>query len=313
VKLIVIDTHIVVDKIISYEYLVAMTNGSTQFQIPRSRVADVYKALLDVGNTVVRPVVLDIENVPATGPFMLVGNHQLLGMQDLPTLVRELERRRGVRVRGMADHFHFVLPGWRHLLVRMGAVPGTRENCAALLRSGEPVLVFPGGAREVYKRCGQEYKLLWGRRTGFARMAIEAGCPIVPFAAVGAEDRFRVLIDMDSPVAAPARALVHRVAGRDDVGTLLIRGSGLAGLPGTGRLRFRFGEPIPTTRWAGRADETDALAQCRDVVKAQVEALIADLLAQREANAGRRLLPRAAATVATGSAFVTDRLLGEPR
>jgi 1-acyl-sn-glycerol-3-phosphate acyltransferase len=241
--------------------------------------------------------VLDIENVPAGGSFVLVGNHQLLGMQDLPTLVRELERRRGVRVRGMADHFHFVLPGSRHLLVRMGAVPGTRENCAALLRSGEPVLVLPGGAREVYKRRGQEYKLLWGRRTGFARMAIEAGCPIVPFAAVGAEDRFRVLVDMESPVAAPARALVHRVAGRDDVGTLLIRGSGLAGLPGTGRLYFRFGEPIPTTRWAGRADDRDALAECRDVVEAEVEGLIAGLLAQREANAGRQMLPRAAATV----------------
>jgi 1-acyl-sn-glycerol-3-phosphate acyltransferase len=308
-KRIGIDAHIEVDKIIRYEYLVAMVDGSTQLQIPQSRAADVYKALLDAANQFLRPVVLDIENVPAGGPFVVVGNHQLLGMQDLPTLVRELERR-GVRVRGMADHFHFLLPGWRHLLVRMGAVPGTRENCAALLAAGEPVLVFPGGAREVYKRRGQEYKLLWGRRTGFARMAIEAGCPIVPFAAVGAEDRFRVLIDMDSPVAAPARALVHRVAGRDDVGTLLIRGSGLAGLPGTGRLRFRFGEPIPTTRWAGRADDTDALAQCRDVVKAQVEALITDLLAQREANAGRRLLPRAAAT---GSAFVTDRLLGEPR
>jgi 1-acyl-sn-glycerol-3-phosphate acyltransferase len=287
--------------------------ATTHLPTPDSRVADALRTALDVAHTVTRPVLLDVERVPASGPFVLVGNHQLLGMQDLPTLVRELERRRGVRVRGMGDHFHFAIPGWRGLLAGMGAVPGTRENCAALLAAGEPVLVFPGGAREVYKRRGQEYQLLWGRRTGFARMAIEAGCPIVPFAAVGAEDRFRVLIDMDSPVAAPARALVHRVAGRDDVGTLRIRGSGLAGLPGTGRLRFRFGEPIPTTRWAGRAHNTDALAQCRDVVKAQVEALIADLLAQREANAGRRLLPRAAATVATGSAFVTDRLLGEPR
>jgi 1-acyl-sn-glycerol-3-phosphate acyltransferase len=149
----------------------------------------------------------------------------------------------------------------------------------------------------VYKRRGQEYRLLWGRRTGFARMAIEAGCPIVPFAAVGAEDRFRVLVDMDSPIAAPGRALVHGVAAREDVGTLLIRGSGLAGLPGAGRLYFRFGEPIPTTPWAGRAGDRDALAECRDVVTAEVEGLIAGLLAQREANAGRQTLPRAAATV----------------
>jgi 1-acyl-sn-glycerol-3-phosphate acyltransferase len=237
---------------------------------------------------------IGLEHVPSAGPFLLVGNHQLLGMQDLPTLVHELERRRGVRVRGLADNVHFAVPLWRDLLVRMGAVRGTRENCAALLAAGEPVLVFPGGAREVYKRRGQEYELLWGKRTGFVRMAIQAGCPIVPFAAIGAEDRFRVMLDMDQRVAWPARTLVRRVAGRDDVGTLLVRGAGPAGLPGTGRLYFSFSAPIQTTRWAGREGDTEALGECRDLVKAAVEREIVELLALREDDPGRRLLPRVA-------------------
>ena len=265
--------------------------------IPSSRVAGAVGRALDAGHTVSRPVMIGLEHVPPAGPFLLVGNHQLLGMQDLPTLVRELERRRGVRVRGLADHFHFSVPLWRDLLVRMGAVPGTRENCAALLAAGEPVLVFPGGAREVYKRRGQEYQLLWGKRTGFARMAIQAGCPIVPFAAIGAEDRFRVMLDMDHRAAWPARALVRGLAGREDVGTLLVRGTGPAGLPGTGRLYFSFGAPIQTTRWAGRDDDPEALAECRDLVKAAVERAIEQLLALREEDPGRRLLPRAAEAV----------------
>lgn len=262
--------------------------------IPDSRVADALRAALDVAHTVTRPVLLDVERVPASGPFVLVGNHQLLGMQDLPTLVREIERCRGVRVRGMADHFHFAVPGWRDLLIRMGAVPGTRGNCAALLAAGEAVLVLPGGAREVYKRRGQEYELLWGRRTGFARMAIAAGCPIIPFGAVGAEDRFKVVLDTDARVAAPARALMRRVAGRDDVGTLLVRGAGPAGLPGLGRLYFHFGEPIATERWAGRAEDADALAECRDLTKAAVERSIADLRRLRAQDPRRGLLPRVA-------------------
>jgi 1-acyl-sn-glycerol-3-phosphate acyltransferase len=266
----------------------------TPLPIPDSRIADALCKALDVAHSVTRPVVLDVEHVPSDGPFVLVGNHQLLGMQDLPSLVRELERRRGVRVRGMGDNFHFAVPGWRHLLAAMGAVPGTRENCAALLAAGEPVLVFPGGAREVYKRRGQEYQLLWGRRSGFARMAIEAGCPIVPFAAVGAEDRFKVLLDTDARLAAPARVLIRRVAGRDDVGTLLVRGAGPAGLPGLGRLYFHFGEPITTERWAGRAGDADALAECRDLVEAAVECSIAGLLRLREEDPGRHLLPRVA-------------------
>lgn len=259
-----------------------------------SRVRRVACAAIDGVDAVTRPLLLGLENVPEQGPFMLVGNHQLLGMQDLPTLVRELERCRGVRVRGLADRFHFAIPVWRDLLTEMGAVLGTRENCAVLLRAGDAVLVFPGGAREVYKRRGQEYALLWGERTGFARMAIDAGCPIIPFAAVGAEDRFRVVLDTDSRIARPVRSLIRRVAGRDDVGTLLVVGSGPAGLPGTGRLYFSFRTPIATTRWAGRAGDSQALTECRDGVKAAVEDGIADLLAIRARDPKRRLLPRAA-------------------
>lgn len=264
-------------------------------EMPRSRAADVVRVVIDAADAIGRPVLIGLENVPARGPFMLVGNHQLLGMQDLPTLVRELDRQRGVRVRGLADRFHFSVPLWRDLLAGMGAVLGTRENCAALLAAGEPVLVFPGGAREVYKRRGQQYQLLWGDRAGFARMAIEAGCPVVPFAAVGAEDRFDVVLDMDSRVAWPARELVRRVAHRDDVGTLLVRGSGPMGLPGAGRLYFSFGAPIPTTRWRGCADDPQALRECRDAVKSAVERGIAELLVLREHDRGRRLLPRAVA------------------
>jgi 1-acyl-sn-glycerol-3-phosphate acyltransferase len=265
--------------------------------IPTSAMTVTAWRLVDAAHRLTRPVVLDITNVPGSGPFMLVGNHQLLGMQDLPSLVRELEKRRGVRVRGMADHFHFQVPVWRDLLRGAGAVPGTRENCAALLAAGEPVLVFPGGAREVYKRRGQRYELLWGKRTGFARMAIAAGCPIVPFGAVGAEDRFDVLLDMDSRLAAPARALVRKVAGRDDVGTLLVKGTGPLGLPRPDRLYFSFGAPIPTTRWSGRDDDPEALAECRDLVKAEVEGHIAALRAYREGDPQRALMSRATTTV----------------
>ena len=102
-----------------------------------------------------------------------------------------------------------------------------------------------------------------------------------------------VLLDTDQRVAAPVRAVMRHVAGRDDVGTLLVRGSGPVGLPRPDRLYFRFGTPIRTTRWSGRADDPEAVAECRDLVKAEIESHLHHLLALRDSDPRRRLLPRA--------------------
>jgi 1-acyl-sn-glycerol-3-phosphate acyltransferase len=276
---------------------------TSELTIPSSRIVDAVIGALDLAGTVTRPLFVDVENVPSEGPFLLVGNHQLFAMQDVPYLLRGLHMLRGVRVRGLTDHFQFGIPVWRDLVVASGGVPGTRENTAALLAAGEPVLVFPGGAREVYKRRNQRYQLLWGNRTGFARCAIAARCPIIPFGAVGAEDRYHVLLDTEHRIAAPLRAAMRRVAGRDDVGTLLVRGTGPLGVPGADRLYFRFGEPIPTMLWAGREGDPEALAECRDLVKREIETHIEYLLALRENDPHRGLLPRAGHAVRTALPF----------
>jgi hypothetical protein len=48
-------------------------------------------------------------------------------------------------------------------------IDGTPENVRALVRAGDSIVVFPGGAREVFKRRGEKYTLLWG--TGAALRA----------------------------------------------------------------------------------------------------------------------------------------------
>jgi hypothetical protein len=75
------------------------------------------------------------------------------------------------------------------------------------------------------------------------------------------------------------------------------QGLGVRAAPGTDRLYFRFGAPIATTPWAGRAGDPAALAECRDVVKAEVEAQIAYLRALRDGDPQRALLPRVGHTV----------------
>ena len=92
-------------------------------------------------------------------------------------------------------------------------VRGTRDNVRALMRDRQTILVFPGGSREVNKRRGQEYQLLWRERIGFARLAIEHDYLIVPFATVGADDMLDVIIDQNTPIYGHLARLYERLIG----------------------------------------------------------------------------------------------------
>jgi len=237
------------------------------------------------------PRFYNLDRISAEGAVLLVGNHTVFGMLDMPLMLGEIHRVTGRFVRGMADHAHFAVPVWRDVLVRQGGVRGTRDNCRALLAAGEAVLVYPGGGREVAKRKGEKYQLLWKERVGFARLAIEAGCPIVPFGAVGAEESYDILLDADSPVLAPIRGLVERAGGRWELIPPLVRGLGPTPLPRPERFYFAFGEPIDTRAWAGQ--DEDSVRALRNEVRQAVQERIAFLLAERDADPGRDPLSRA--------------------
>jgi 1-acyl-sn-glycerol-3-phosphate acyltransferase len=223
---------------------------------------------------------------------LLVGNHTLFGLLDLPLMVDQIRRERGRFVRGLADHAHFAVPAWRELLLRFGAVRGTRENCRALLAGGEAVLVYPGGGREVAKRKGEAYRLIWKQRLGFARLAIEAQVPVVPFGAVGAEESYDILIDADSPVLAPVRGIVERLGGRWELMWPVARGVGLTPLPRPQRFYFAFGEPVAATQWSGHAEDPRAQRALRDRVHRAVEGRLKFALAERERDPERDLAAR---------------------
>jgi len=233
-----------------------------------------------------------LEKIPHEGRVLLVGNHTVFGVVDVPLMVHGIHEATGRWVRGLGDHAHFRIPVWRDLLERFGTVPGTRAHCAALMRADEAVLVFPGGGREVMKRKGEAYRLLWKERIGFARLAIEHRCPIVPFAAVGAEDAYDILIDGDHPLRAAGRAIAKRVDGRADMVFPIARGFGPTPLPKPERFYFAFGEPIRTTGYARRKDPSAAAAALRDEVRTAVEALIAQQLAVQAADPKRQLSGR---------------------
>jgi 1-acyl-sn-glycerol-3-phosphate acyltransferase len=250
------------------------------------------RALLKPWELLTDPVFYGTDLIPEAGPCLFVGNHTIFGLLDLPLLVHHVQRERGLFLRGLAEKAHYKVPVWRDFLSRFGAVDGTRENARALLRDGEAVLVLPGGGREVAKRTGERYQLIWKQRLGFARLAIEARCPIVPFAAVGAEETYDILVDADSALMAPVRAAFERLGGRTELLFPLARGFAGTPLPRPERFYFAFGEPIDTERYGGRYEDGRAARGLRDRTRAAVEDRIDFLLAERERDPDRDLLAR---------------------
>ena len=131
------------------------------------------------------------------------------------------------------------LIGWMRRNVN--AVPATEAHALAVLGNGESLLIFPGGARELY---APRDTLRWEGRTGFARLAIAAGVPVLPFAIAGAD-----------------RQHLGRVAlGRSSLW--------MPPFPLPVRLEYRFGEPM-------RPAEGEAPAAFATRVEAATRALIA--------------------------------------
>src|SRR3954468_9584634 len=255
--------------------------------LPADRQIDRLVTLLEPLARVTQPKVYGIDNLP-DGGSLLVGNHTIYGLLDLPFLMAEIWKRRRLTVRGLGEHAHYRIPLWRDLLKTGGVVRGTRDNVRALMRERENVLVFPGGAREVNKRRGEKYRLIWKERIGFARLAIEQGYPIVPFAAVGAEEMVDVVLDNENPLYGQVAKLVEGVTGWPMLPA--VRGVGLTPLPRPERLYFWFGEPIDTTRFGGQ-DEVGART-LRDEGRAEVEGGMEFLLEERERDPDRGLVKR---------------------
>jgi 1-acyl-sn-glycerol-3-phosphate acyltransferase len=239
------------------------------------------------------PEYLHFERADARRPTLFVGNHSLYGVLDVLLFVDGLYRERGIVLRSLADRNHFKVPLWRDFVVQTGAVQGTRANCAALMRRGEHILVFPGGAREVFKHKGEAYQLIWKERFGFVQLAIEHGYTITPYATAGAEEAFDVLLDskqyMDTPIGRYLKrsGIADRYLRGGDEFPPLVRGLGLTVLPRPEKLYYLVGRPLDMARYRGQEDDPAVLRRVRNRVRRSLTQLIAEVRARR-ARAGEQ-------------------------
>jgi 1-acyl-sn-glycerol-3-phosphate acyltransferase len=240
-----------------------------------------------------RPYVEGLDTLPPDGRFLLVGNHtQFIGGEVLliPHYVR---RAIGARVRTLADRRIGERPGFsRDLMTAYGGVVGAPEAARELMRNNEPILVFPGGGREIAKFKGEEYQLNWSGRAGFARIAAENDYPIVPVGLVGGDDVYKSLFARDSVMGRLSQTVSTKLSGNPDMAMPLMRGIGPTLIPRPQRMYLRFGQPIDTTKPSG--ESADAwVASVKAETQQSLEAILAELLAIRAKDPFRELSPLA--------------------
>ncbi len=137
--------------------------------------------------------VFGLESVPE-GACLLVGYHGRPAL-DAFLLAMTLYRRRGRAVRGVSHAFWFGVPGVAGLCRGLGLVSGEEARLGELLGAGEPLLVLPGGSRECFRSSRVRYTLDWGKRQGYARLAVRHNLPIVLFVTQGADELYEVVGD----------------------------------------------------------------------------------------------------------------------
>ena len=216
-----------------------------------------------------------IENVPRTGPALLVANHAggLWPLDAAMTAVAvRAEHPDGRYLRPLGADLLFATPGAGTLARRSGATLACHADAERLLGAGELVGVWPEGFKGIGKRYRDRYRLQRFGRGGFVRCAISARAPIVPVSIVGSEEIHPVLADL-TPLARLLGLPYFPVTPTFPwLGPL-----GLVPLPS--KWYLEFGEPIGTDR----LDAADPVTvfETTDLVRETIQTTLYRLLAQR--------------------------------
>lgn len=206
-----------------------------------------------------------LENVPE-GRVMIVPNHSgqlpFDGMCIVVSLLYDAEPAR--LLRGMIEKWFPTVPFLGTMMQRCGQVVGDPENCRRLLENGQSIMVFPEGARGGGKTWWKRYQLQrFG--TGFMRLALETGTPIIPTAVIGAEETYPSLYDfkaLSSLLGTPYFPLYPQ----------MLLGFPLMALPIPSQIDLHFGEPLEFDQGPDATDE-EVLANV-EVVKDAISGLI---------------------------------------
>jgi len=165
---------------------------------------------------------------------------------------------------------------------KMGVLPAAPDSMSAALAGGHDVVLYPGGERDSLRGWTKRDEAVLAGRTGFVKLAIKTGVPIVPVASVGGPDampvlatgrRLAKLLQLDRV----ARLKMFPVALQAPWG---ISPALLPEIPLPTKIRASFQEPVELDGDPERADDSRYVREKYEEVRSSIQDGV-DALARR--------------------------------
>jgi 1-acyl-sn-glycerol-3-phosphate acyltransferase len=135
------------------------------------------------------------EKIP-DAPALLVGIHAGAPLPwDAWTVGIQWWRRFGRErpLHGTAHDALMAFPVLGAYFRKMGVLPAAPDSISSALAAGHDVALWPGGDRDALRPWSKRDDALLAGRTGFIKLAIRTGVPIVPISTIGGPDSMPVI------------------------------------------------------------------------------------------------------------------------
>jgi 1-acyl-sn-glycerol-3-phosphate acyltransferase len=233
------------------------------------------------------------ENVPPEGKMLLVGSHNGgLASPDTSMFMVDWFKRFGYDRPAYAlmhpsawENPLFAIPS-----AQVGAIRAHPKTAIAALHREAALLVYPGGAQDMFRPYSKRHEIYLANRKGFIKLALREQAPIIPLVSHGAHETFIMLADL-YPVLEQLYDLGFPLHLDLDTGVFPIYlglpwGLGIGPIPNfplPNQIHTKVGKPILFEKY-GRETvrDRDYVDHCYELVRSQMQQELDELIAEVE-------------------------------